>query len=597
MKKIYSLLIMLLAVVGTIAAENVKVGDFYYQLNDTEAILWTGNPNPNLPSPYADMETIEVPATVTYAGKTYPVTKIGIRAFTQVNSTSITLPEGLVLIGSEVFLSCPNLTQLNIPASLETITGVLFHNCPKLQNVQVAPSNTRFEMRRGCLIDKVEKRLVCAIHADNPVIPYGVEKIEKYAFDNDIAATKIAVPYGVKTISSWAFGCPKTEVSLPPTLETMGDGAFYNCADLNKVICNAATPPVITSSSFHNLNPDATLYVPRFSGEAYRAADVWKDFANIEEVDYGLSQNFINYNDGELSYRLRGDSAEVWTGNPDPNQKSPYTMETVNVPAIVTYDGQEFPVRSIYMRTFGQTPIKSITLPEGLVTLGDGVFWYCPDLTSINIPASLQDINGSLFTHCPNLQQIDIADGCTNYEMRNNCLIETSTKALISVLYGQSATIPEGVEIVAARAFYDDESITKAIVPDGVTTIGSWQFAYCPVTEISLPATIETIASGAFYNCTGATKVTCEATTPPEISGQTFKNVTAVATLYVPAASIDAYRAADIWKDFKYIQPIIATGITAPAISATQRDAKVLRDGRIVVSRNGVQYGVSGVKE
>ena len=214
MKKIYSLIIMLLAFVGTIAAENVKVGDFYFQLNDTEAILWTGNPN--LPSPYASMETIEVPATVTYAGKTYPVTKIGIRAFTQVKSTSITLPEGLVLIGSEVFLSCPNLTHLNIPASLETITDVLFHNCPKLQDVQVAPGNTRFEMRRGCLIDKVEKHLVCAIHSDDPIIPYGAEKIGKYAFDDDIAATKITVPYGVKTISSWAFGCPKTEVSLPP---------------------------------------------------------------------------------------------------------------------------------------------------------------------------------------------------------------------------------------------------------------------------------------------------------------------------------------------------------------------------------------------
>ena len=59
--------------------------------------------------------------------------------------------------------------------------------------------------------------------------------------------------------------------------------AFQYSIGLTSIICEATIPPVCGAECFTNVNKTlCTLYVPAESVEAYKIADQWKDFYNIE---------------------------------------------------------------------------------------------------------------------------------------------------------------------------------------------------------------------------------------------------------------------------------------------------------------------------
>ena len=64
---------------------------------------------------------------------------------------------------------------------------------------------------------------------------------------------------------------------------------YSNCRDLSHVTCLATTPPVCKTSAFYNVDKTACrLSVPSGSIEAYKAADVWKEFFNIDGEATGI---------------------------------------------------------------------------------------------------------------------------------------------------------------------------------------------------------------------------------------------------------------------------------------------------------------------
>ena len=90
------------------------------------------------------------------------------------------------------------------------------------------------------------------------------------------------------------------------------------------------------------------------------------------------------------------------------------------------------------------------------------------------------------------------------------------------------------------------------MIPSNVTAIGISAFSgQTGLTEITIPSSVTSIGISAF-SCKNLTKVTVNRATPPTIVGSSFTN-RANATLCVPAGSEATYKAADYWKEFKYI--------------------------------------------
>lgn len=160
---------------------------------------------------------------------------------------------------------------------------------------------------------------------------------------------------------------------------------------------------------------------------------------------------------------------------------------------------------------FQSTGITSITLPEGFKTLGAASFRYCSGLKAIEFPSSLTSLGSSTFSGCSQLKII--------------------------------------------------------VIPNGITAIGGYTFAECSNLEkVYIPSTVTTIGNYAFRSCNKLATIYAMPVTPVDLSTATsaFTGMDkTVCTLNVPTASVAAYDAAIVWKDFKNI-----TGLT-PSFSLT----------------------------
>lgn len=95
-----------------------------------------------------------------------------------------------------------------------------------------------------------------------------------------------------------------------------------------------------------------------------------------------------------------------------------------------------------------------------------------------------------------------------------------------------------------------DGSITEVTAEDlqGVTSIGSYAFSGCSgLTSVTIGNGVTSIGKFAFYDCHALTNITITATTPPTLANVNAFNNKNNCPIYVPAASVEAYKAATNW--------------------------------------------------
>jgi hypothetical protein len=136
---------------------------------------------------------------------------------------------------------------------------------------------------------------------------------------------------------------------------------------------------------------------------------------------------------------------------------------TVTIPDGVTSIGKD---------AFGGCDaLKSITIPDSVISIGDKVFAGCTTLENITIPNGVINIENYAFAGCNSLQSINVSEGNSNYLSCGGVLFDKSKSVLIKY--------PEG------------EKDTSYIIPDGVTSIGDFAFMYCiSLKSITIPENV-----------------------------------------------------------------------------------------------------------
>ncbi len=141
--------------------------------------------------------------------------------------------------------------------------------------------------------------------------------------------------------------------------------------------------------------------------------------------------------------------------------------------------------------------IRSVTVWEGVTSLGNYAFYNCINLTEVALPEGITEIPPSAFAGCSKLNELEIPDTVTS--------IGSAAFRRCSSL--SHITLPEGLESIGSNAFDNCATLTEITLPVGVTTIGEQAFAGCNrLATVSLPNTLTHVGSSVFTG-TALTKV------------------------------------------------------------------------------------------
>ena len=243
----------------------------------------------------------------------------------------------------------------------------------------------------------------------------------------------------------------------------------------------------------------------------------------------------------------------------------------VNIPASVTYDNVTYSVTSIGSYAFREcSGLSTVTIGNSVTSIEEGAFYWCTNLASITIPNSVTSIGRYAFAHCRSLTTV---------------------------------TIPNSVTSIEEGAFKECSGLSTVTIGNSVTSIGEGAFLDCTgLSTVTIGNSVTSIGNYAFEGCFKLSDFYCYAEKVPTTGSDVFKNALfSWTTLHVPAASINAYKAAYQWKGFRTIVALTPEETGVKPITATENpsDRKFMENGRLIIQKNGRRYNVAGqmVKE
>lgn len=276
-------------------------------------------------------------------------------------------------------------------------------------------------------------------------LPPNVTAIAPQVFQGNRQIAKVIMNEGLTSIDERAFfNSSIQEVIFPSTLKQLGQDIFYYCNQLKRADLSHTQITRLTSGSFV--------------------------YAGVEEVLLPSTLQSIEV------------QALMKTG----------MLKSVVIPQNVKYIGQE---------AFRESGIINVQLPNGISTIVDRAFYYCPNLTEVSTYGPVSDndpdamIQAYCFVGCPNLSRLEI---------------------------------PRSIRILGQGLITGNQKVNKLTIPSRVVRINF----------------------SAFDN-TGVKEVIVEAVTPPATpEGEWYGFPKTVTSILVPAQAVEAYKTARGWNKF-----------------------------------------------
>ena len=411
----------------------------------------------------------------------YPSMNTNRKSLACTSVTSVTIPNGVKIIGEGAFRDCSSLTSVTIPNSVTSIGWNAFKGCSSLTSVTIPNSVTSIGWNafEGCS------------SLTSVTIPNSVTSIGWNAFYGCSSLKSVTIPDGVTHIGERAFaGCDSlTSVRIPTSVIEIGEGAFPEHTKITRVEMFTYKHNGIITSFTSSITPTDSVF-----------AD-----AKIFSI-------------GPLTYKTTSSTtAEVCYADKD--------ITRVSIPTTVTNDHTTYHVTHIGREAFKYcAQLTSVTIPNSVTEIGNLAFGGCYSLTSITIPNSVKKIGSYAFIKCSALTNATIP----------NSLKSIGYNAFSYCSSLSSITIPNSVTSIGGAAFWGCTSLTSVTIPNSVKSIGVRAFGYCSsLTSVTIPNSVKSIGDCAFDACKSLTSVTIPNSVTHIISG-TFKNCSSLTSITIP---------------------------------------------------------------
>jgi hypothetical protein len=456
------------------------------------------------------MMDIAIPVTVTNIGGSalsycssltnmtipFGVSDIDTNEFYECTSLSnLTIPNTVTNIAAEAFYGCTSLINIVIPNGVVNIGPSAFYNCNDLDSVTIADSVTNIG-------DSAFAECYNLISVN---IPKGITIIEPGTFADCLYLPSISIPSNVVAIGAAAFNNCETlsNVVMANGLESIGDNAFTTCYGLRNILI----PPSVTNIGAYAFQA-CPLMAVYFQGNAPFADP--NAFAQDSSVYFGGPGATAYYLEGSIGWgtNLGGLPTALWMPSLAFGFRSANGAMTIlhyignGGSVTVPTEIEGLPVTAVAEYALSQANVTSVSIPNGVTSIGTGAFSGCGYLTNITLPDGVLAIADNEFSGCTNLASIVIPSSVTNI----------GTNA-----FGGSGltniTIPENVVNIGNAAFSGCIRL-NGVTLDGVSNIGANAFAGTGLRSVAIPSTLLSIGLNAFSNCIDLTSITVNAADP-----------------------------------------------------------------------------------
>lgn len=498
-------------------------------------------------------DVVFIPEKVSCGGKEYTVTAIGERAFEyNYELLSVVMPNTIRSIKEFAFNGCINLKSLTISSEVSEIGDYAFMGLSSLEHLAVDCHNKTFDSRGDCnaIIRTMTNTLLVGCKAT--VIPDGVEVIAGNAFiscqDSSIEPFELNFPPSVEIIEPFAFNCcyPLSAVTFSEGLRRIGRWAFMGTS----IECLEIPASVTEIDEQAFISCDSLKVIKVRKGN--KVYDSRKGCNAIIESATGRlfrgSEGTTIVPDG-----VKVISSCAFYGSKIKKIKLPSSLEAIERGAFMCCKELKklvIPgsVRRIHYEILMDSGVEELVVENGVENIPQSAFYGCQKLRYVSLPESLKEFGryGAVFVDCPELVRVDVDKDNECYYSNGQVLVDKRTKTIIDGW---------GTEICNAADF------PKELLP---TRIGNNAFRKQSLLRyVILPATIESVGDGAFSGCKSLRQLNCHAVVPPVLGKDVFKldEVNGIVltplqeqlNLLVPEASVEAYKNAPCWKDFKAI--------------------------------------------
>ena len=435
-------------------------------------------------------------------------------------------------------------------------------------------------------------------------VQYSVTSIGSIAFSECIGLTSVTIGNSVTNIGDCTFqGCSGlTSVTIGNSVTTIGEHAFYICTGLTSItIPNSVIS--IGQSAFENCSGLTSVHISDLSAwcrilfydfESNPLFYAHRLYLSGEEIKDLVIPNSVT-SIGEFAFK--GCSG----------------LTSVTIPNYVT---------SIGNYAFeGCSDLMSVTIGNSVTNIGDYAFRNCSGLTSFTIGNSVTSIGESAFLGCSALTSVHISDLSAWCKiLLNGFYSNPLSYAHHLYLSGEEIkdlVIPNSVTNIRNYAFQGCSGLTSVKFGNSITSIGEYAFRNCSgLTNVTIPNSVTSIGMCAFYDnssltsviigcgvntinksafaeCPELTDVYCYAEKVPSTSSDAFLgSLIEYATLHVPAASVNDYKAMEPWKNFKSVVATDGTTPTPPEVKKCATPVITYKDGKLkfTCETEGVEY-------